>query len=206
MLACAALGKASSEFEQQWASVAQRILGLGSLLVAIPFHWVDYHRSQVTNGVLLFFWLFEAFFNLFRAAHFQISLTYEGVMPVDHSVFMLTAFQSLVSFLILGLEAGFQKPVLGRTEFNSSTKNSKTNPYDTANIFSRISFSWMTQMMRTGYEKYLTEADLYKLPASFGSADISKSFDRHWDYEMKHRAKPVSYTHLVQSVCSHNVT
>lgn len=64
VLACIAIGKADSELEQQWASVSQRILGLASLCVALPLHWIEYHRSRVSNGVLLFFWLFEGLFTL----------------------------------------------------------------------------------------------------------------------------------------------
>lgn len=35
-----------------------------------------------------------------------------------------------------------------------------------ANIFSRLTFSWMTPMMRLGKEKYITEEDLWALPRS----------------------------------------
>ncbi|CAR25148.1 ATP-binding cassette glutathione S-conjugate transporter YCF1 [Lachancea thermotolerans CBS 6340] len=189
VLACIAIGKADSELEQQWASVSQRILGLASLCVALPLHWIEYHRSRVSNGVLLFFWLFEGLFTLFRAVHFKILLSYEEFLPVSHAGYVLTIFQSVTSFFILLLEAKFQKPQLGLADLSSSSRR-KRNPYDSANIFSKISFSWMTQLMKTGYEKYLTETDLYNLPAEFGSADISRKFGQHWDYEVKHRAKP----------------
>lgn len=33
-----------------------------------------------------------------------------------------------------------------------------------ANIFQRLTFSWMTPMMKTGYRKFLTEEDLWALP------------------------------------------
>ncbi|KAL6934324.1 hypothetical protein ACO0OL_002866 [Hanseniaspora opuntiae] len=43
------------------------------------------------------------------------------------------------------------------------------NPYNHADIFFKISFSWMSKLMRLGYEKYLDEDDLYELPSEFKS-------------------------------------
>ncbi|SCV00147.1 LAME_0G07822g1_1 [Lachancea meyersii CBS 8951] len=189
VFATVALFHDKTAVEKQWASQTQRVLGFLSILVALALHWVEYFRSNVSNGILLFYWLFQALFSLCAIVNLQIRLTYENVMPVSEIAFKLLTVHCITSFLILALEAMFTKPLQGRGDLASQTKR-KGNPYDTANIFSRISFSWMTLMMKTGYEKYLTENDLYKLPKSFGSAEISESFGRYWDYEVKHRTKP----------------
>ncbi|SCU90191.1 LADA_0F02432g1_1 [Lachancea dasiensis] len=189
VFATASLFQSRTTVDVQLASASQRLLNLLSLIVALPLHLIEYNRSNVSNGVVIFYWFFEAFFGLCRVVNLQIRLTYEGTMPVADSVFKLTVFQCFASFLILGLESLFTKPSLGRNEFSKYT-NRRKNPYDSANIFSRISFSWMTQMMKTGYDKFLTENDLYKLPKNFGSAEISDVFAKHWDYEVKHRTKP----------------
>ncbi|SCU86268.1 LANO_0C07338g1_1 [Lachancea nothofagi CBS 11611] len=189
LFAAISLFQEKTSVESQWASSSQRIFNFLSLFVALALHWVEYFRSRVSNGIVLFYWLFQGFFGLCRIVNLQIRFTYEGVMPVSEAAFKLTVCQSITSFVILGLESLFTKPQSGREDYSSFTKR-RRNPYDSANVFSRISFSWMTQMMKTGYEKFLTENDLYKLPASFGSAEISDTFAKRWDYEVKHRTKP----------------
>ncbi|SCU87103.1 LAFA_0E04720g1_1 [Lachancea sp. 'fantastica'] len=175
--------------EKQWASQTQRMLNFLSILVALALHWVEYFRSNVSNGIVLFYWLFQGLFGASALVNLKIRENYEGIIPVSEFSIKLLTVQSITSFLILALESFFTKSVQGRGDLTSDSSR-KANPYDVANIFSRISFSWMTKMMKTGYEKYLTEQDLYRLPKSFGSAEISESFGRYWDYEVKHRTKP----------------
>lgn len=186
---CVAFGKSNGTVESEPVSQIQYTLTLLSMFVSLSLHWVEYNRCKVSNGVLLFYWLFEAAFNLFKAANFEIRHTYEHTWPVRHDIFVLTVFQCVNAIFILLLESLFQKPKLPYQEITQYSKH-KRSPYDSANIFSKISFSWMTAMMKTGYEKYLTEDDLYRLPANFGSSDISKRFSHYWDNEIKHKSKP----------------
>lgn len=169
--------------------VSQNVLTFLSLFVALCLHWVEYHRSSVSNGVLLFYWLFEAVFNFLKGMNFMIRHAYEGQWPVDHPLFVLTAFGTINSVLILLLEALPEKPKMPYQEIMEYSKR-KRSPYDSANIFSKISFSWMTELMKTGYKKYLTETDLYKLPHNFGSARISERFSRNWSAQVKHKSNP----------------
>ncbi|EDO17723.1 hypothetical protein Kpol_1033p28 [Vanderwaltozyma polyspora DSM 70294] len=170
--------------------ISQYTLSLLSLFVALGLHWVEYHRSKVANGVVLFYWLFETFGNLAKTVNFLIRYTYEDSFYFGRNVFIFTIFQTIISLSLLLLEAIPKKPLMPYQIIQDHLSKRKENPYDSANIFSRISFSWMTELMRTGYEKYLSESDLYKLPESFSSDRLAKAFNVHWENQVKHKSNP----------------
>lgn len=185
----AALSSSKSALQDS-VLTSQYILTVLSLFDALALHYVEYYRSRVANTVLLFYWLFEALGNSTKTVNFLIRHFYEGDWPLGHSVFIFTLFQSINALLILLVEAVPRKPLLPYQIIQEHTSRRKENPYDTANIFSRLSFSWMTELMRTGYKKYLVETDLYKLPESFGSSDLSEKFEHNWQQQVKHKPKP----------------
>lgn len=58
---------------------------------------------------------------------------------------------------------------LGDDESEGKEKEQPPCPRLRANIFSVLTFSWLTPMMKAGKDKYLTEEDLWSLPVSFSS-------------------------------------
>ncbi|CCD27007.1 ATP-binding cassette glutathione S-conjugate transporter YCF1 NDAI_0J01150 [Naumovozyma dairenensis CBS 421] len=170
--------------------MSQYTLTLLSLFVVICLHWIEYHRSQVANSIVLFYWLFEAVGNGSKTFNFIVRHTYEHRWTFGHIVFILTLFQTIIAIAVLLLEALPKKPLMPYQEIQEHLSRRKANPYDTANIFSKITFSWMSELMQTGYEKYLVETDLYKLPESFNSAELSEKFENNWQNQIKHKANP----------------
>lgn len=63
-------------------------------------------------------------------------------------------------------------------------------PVEYATIFSRLTFSWMTPMMKHGYKQYLTEEDLWGLSPNDKSSTTGDKFEKAWNYELKHRERP----------------
>ncbi|MBE3042762.1 hypothetical protein IMZ48_09350, partial [Candidatus Bathyarchaeota archaeon] len=63
-------------------------------------------------------------------------------------------------------------------------------PLETATIFSRLTFSWMTPLMQFGYKQYLKEEDLWPLAHTDTTKTTGDAFGRAWAYELEHRAKP----------------
>ena len=182
----------SSEKHESVTLTSQYTLTLLSIFVALMLHWVEYHRSRISNGVVLFYWLFESLFQGSKWINFSIRHAYgdEHELPVSYSVYILTVFQTISAVMILLLESLFEKPLPSYQRVIESYSKQKRNPVDSAHIFQRLSFSWMTELMKTGYKKYLTEKDLYKLPKSFGSKEISEKFGERWQYQLKHKANP----------------
>ncbi|CCF56859.1 hypothetical protein KAFR_0B05630 [Kazachstania africana CBS 2517] len=170
--------------------ISQFTLTLLSLFVVLCLHWVEYHRCKVANGIVLFYWLFESFGNISKTINFIIRNVYENQWPFGHNVFVLTLFQSIISVSILFLEALPKKPMKPYQEIQEHFSRRKPNPYDSANVFSRISFTWMSELMKTGYEKFLMEEDLYKLPENFNSADVADRLNENWEKQIKTKTNP----------------
>ncbi|GAA6005323.1 hypothetical protein JCM10207_002938 [Rhodosporidiobolus poonsookiae] len=53
-------------------------------------------------------------------------------------------------------------------------------PVVRANIFQRLTFSWMTPMMKTGYAKFLTEEDLWALPPADTARSLGDRLEKAW--------------------------
>lgn len=169
---------------------SQSVITLLSLFEVMILHWIEYNRSRVSNTIVLFYWLIGTIFNFTKTLNFFIRHYYEAKWPMGHSVFIFTLFQSINSFFILLLEAIPKKKLMPYQQVQQHLSRRKPNPYDSANIFSKISFSWMTELMRTGYEKFLDEKDLYKLPENFGSGELANRFDNHWQHQVRHNSSP----------------
>jgi ATP-binding cassette subfamily C (CFTR/MRP) protein 1 len=58
-------------------------------------------------------------------------------------------------------------------------------PEDDANLFSIISFHWVTPLMRKGYLNPLVMTDLWNLNKKDQSATLSDSFEKAWEKQLK---------------------
>ncbi|GAA5903406.1 hypothetical protein JCM6882_006539 [Rhodosporidiobolus microsporus] len=61
-----------------------------------------------------------------------------------------------------------------------------------ANIFQKLTFSWMTPMMKAGYKKFLTEEDLWAMPPDDTAHALSQRLERAWQ---SRRDKVADKTH-----------
>ncbi|BGP13132.1 hypothetical protein JCM10213v2_001051 [Rhodosporidiobolus nylandii] len=67
-----------------------------------------------------------------------------------------------------------------RVEGDEDVWEQEECPKNRANIFSRLTFSWMTPMMVTGYRKFLTEEDLWALPPDDTVPALSSRLEAAW--------------------------
>jgi ABC-type multidrug transport system fused ATPase/permease subunit len=63
-------------------------------------------------------------------------------------------------------------------------------PAEYATVFSRLTFSWMTPMMKYGYSAFLTEEDLWGLSKDDTTKATGDAFDQRWQHELQHRKHP----------------
>ena len=146
---------------------------LAATALSFYHHYVDFHKQTVPLGVLLFFWLLQLLLGVFQAIgmHLRSDL---GDKNAYNQAFSLTVLFTLNAFFILLVAAAFPpKPVV--------PSRRKQSPYDSANIFSRITFQWMAPLMRKGYLHYLTEEDLPPLPAELKAKTTFSQFQQQWD-------------------------
>lgn len=63
-------------------------------------------------------------------------------------------------------------------------------PVEYATVFSLLTFSWMTPLMKYGYSTYLTEDDLWALAKKDTTKTTGASFDDAWQHELKRSDRP----------------
>ena len=72
-------------------------------------------------------------------------------------------------------------------------------PIESATVFSRLTFSWMTPLMRLGYKQYLTEEDLWGLSPSDKASTTGDQFEKAWEERRKHNERPNLWLALLRA-------
>ncbi|RCH98429.1 ATP-binding cassette, sub-C (CFTR MRP), member 9, partial [Rhizopus stolonifer] len=73
------------------------------------------------------------------------------------------------------------------------------SPEEKTNIFGRLTFNWMTPLMRLGYQKPLSMEDLWNLKSDDQSAFVSAQFQQNWQKELT-KKKPSLLKALVKTL------
>ncbi|KAJ2822193.1 hypothetical protein GGI24_004015, partial [Coemansia furcata] len=60
-------------------------------------------------------------------------------------------------------------------------------PVDDANIFSQLTFSWLSPLLKMGQHKQISEDDLWEVPSGCLPANVAQKFDTNWQYELDRR-------------------
>lgn len=145
-------------------------LNILASVVAFGLHYIEQFRAFIPSGVLLSYWLFQVVLNIGRIVNLKLRES------ANSNFFALTVLSIINAFLILSLEAG--TPITPLALLSNETKRS---PYDSANLFSRLTFNWMSGLMKKGYAHYLTENDLPPLPVYLRSRNTSEKFYHNWN-------------------------
>ena len=131
------------------------IITLGSLAVVGGVQYIEHWRSRQPNGIVLLYWLFLLIAfgvklrSLISQQAYRTRLPYFVTFCVS---FGLAAFEFALEYLIPKKQSAYD--ALGDED---------ECPIEYADIFSILTFSWMTPMMKYGYKEYLTQDDLWNL-------------------------------------------
>ena len=71
-------------------------------------------------------------------------------------------------------------------------------PFEYADVFSVLTFSWMTPMMKYGYKQYLTQDDLWNLRKRDTTRATSMAFDEAWEQQLE-KKKPSLWVAMIQA-------
>ncbi len=153
-----------------------------SLLVIAAVQWVEHDRLRNANGVVLFYWLFL----LIVLAVKLRSLVSQQIYASNLAYFITYTTGvglALVEFLVEWLWPRSQSSY-------EALVDEEECPAEYATVFSLLTFSWMTPLMKYGYKQFLTEDDLWGLVAKDRTNSTGKAFEESWQFELKHRKHP----------------
>lgn len=154
-----------------------------ALIVALVLHYVEHFRALIPSGVLLVYWLLSIIVNGLKVRSLTVSETFK----TSQADFIVHFFLLANAVLIFALEWLIPK---AKSSYESLTTDSDRSPIETADIFSIITFSWMSPMMKLGYSTYLTEDDLPKLPRKTNTAHASQRFNKFWHKQLNANKNP----------------
>jgi ABC-type multidrug transport system fused ATPase/permease subunit len=166
------------------------VLVFASLCVIFAVQYYEHWRSRYPNGVVLFYWLFFIIAHAVKLRSHVARKTYDDRLPsfVCLNVSLgLAILEFLLEYLVPKKQSAYD--ALGDED---------ECPYEYADVFSVLTFSWMTPMMKFGYKNFLTQDDLWNLRRRDTTRVTGASLEENWEYELQ-KDKPSLWTALFKS-------
>lgn len=136
--------------------------------------YIENYKSLISSSILIIYWLCYSIIGSCR-------LIGKILRNSDLATLYLNSATLINSIMILILEINVSPVVNIHYEGNLR---------DSANIFERITFSWMSPLMRKGYTKYLNLADLPPLPEELRAKKLCGILDENWQRELHNKKSP----------------
>ena len=166
------------------------IINLISFAVIFYVQYLEHGRSRVPNGVVLIFWLF-----LIIAYGVKLRSL---VSQEQHKEYLPYFVTFTVGIGLTVLEFVLEWLVPKRVSAYDALGDEDECPMEYANIFSLLTFSWMTPMMKFGYKEFLTQDDLWNLRKRDTTQATSEAFEKAWEEQLE-KKKPSLWITMAQA-------
>ncbi|KAM0714363.1 hypothetical protein Q7P37_010150 [Cladosporium fusiforme] len=166
------------------------IVNIVSLGVIFTVQYKEHWRSRNPNGVVLLYWLFLLVVYGIKLRSFVA----QNMFKVNAPYFAVFTVNAGLAALELVLEWLVPKKV---SDYDALGDEDEC-PIEYANLFSILTFSWMTPMMKYGYKEFLTQDDLWNLRKRDTTRATTGAFEESWAYELE-KKKPSLWLALFRS-------
>ncbi|KAF9941830.1 hypothetical protein BGZ67_003920 [Mortierella alpina] len=146
-----------------------------ALVLAFVLTVIENRKSFLSSNVLLVFWLLSI-----ASTGIKLRTLALGCAGGNTTETVMYGAKITLTALIFALEC-IRKDAGVRLDEEDYQKC----PEDEANIFSIASFHWVTGLMRKGYANPLTMDDLWVLRKEDQSKNVSITFEKAWEEELK---------------------
>ena len=157
------------------------IINIASLLVIFYVQYAEHWRSRNANGIVLIYWLFLIIAYGVKLRSLVSQQMHKSYLPY-FAAFTVGFGLSVVEFVLEWL-------VPKRVSAYDALGDDDECPIEYADIFSILTFSWMTPLMKYGYKQYLTQDDLWNLRKRDTTRATSIVFDEVWEQQLE-KKKP----------------
>ncbi|KAL8828170.1 MAG: hypothetical protein Q9191_002746 [Dirinaria sp. TL-2023a] len=156
-----------------WSS----IVTLCSLFIIGLVQYMEHWRSRQPNGVVLFYWLL-----LLMAFGVKLRSLISQQAFLNRLPYFITF---CVGFGLATLEFVLEYAVPKKQSAYDALGDEDECPIEYADIFSILTFSWMTPLMKYGYSQFLTQDDLWNLRTRDTTRITSHALDEAWAEELE---------------------
>lgn len=181
----ASLGTSFAVDIRFWASIATLVSIALIAVVQYQEHW----RSRQPNGVVLFYWLF-----LVLAYSVKLrSLISRQLWRTNLPYFVVFTICLALSVLEFALEYLVSKK---QSAWRAVGEKDEC-PMEFADVFSVLTFSWMTPMMKYGYQNFLNQEDLWNLRERDTTEATGNALQEAWNRQLR-KKRPSLWLALFQ--------
>jgi ABC-type multidrug transport system fused ATPase/permease subunit len=166
------------------------VLTIASLGVIFAVQYHEHWRSRQPNGVVLFYWVFfiatyaVKLRSLVARELFRTNLLYFIVFNISLGLAIL---EFILEYFIPKKKSAYD--ALGTED---------ECPYEYADIFSVLTFGWLTPLMKYGYKNYLTQDDMWNLRQRDTAKTTGGALEDAWQRELK-KKKPSLWIALIRA-------
>jgi ABC-type multidrug transport system fused ATPase/permease subunit len=156
----------------------------GSALSVCLVH-AEHFRNIVSSSVLVVYWLL-----VFLSCVIRLR-TYVSVADYSLSYFILLCAYTSLCLVQVALQHCASNTKDGYTAIEQDSFNDDgehehhLTPEETSGFFTILTFSWMNDLMKKGYQRPLEEQDLPDLQNQYKSRNVSRDFEYYWQQELK---------------------
>lgn len=145
-------------------------------MVIFYIQFIEHERSRNPNGVVLVYWLF-----LLIVLGIKLRSLLAQNLQQEHLAYFITF---TVGLGLCGLEFVLEYFIPKKLSAYDALGDEFECPYDYADIFSVLTFNWITPLMKAGYKNYLTQDDLWNLQKRDTSEACYDAFQKAWEHEL----------------------
>ncbi|KAJ2580760.1 hypothetical protein GGH95_002418, partial [Coemansia sp. RSA 1836] len=170
-----------------------QLIQAAAYVIAICMHYYEQTRARKSSDILLLFWLATILASL-------VTLRTDlgaNLPPVEaHSLAWVVRYIELFSIVALFCAELWPRRLTeyvlaedGDDDVSSVSRFGIRAPVEDANIFSQLTFSWMSPLLKLGQRKNISEGNLWEIPSNIAPVNIAENFEANWQYEIDHRAR-----------------
>ncbi|EPS42616.1 hypothetical protein H072_3436 [Dactylellina haptotyla CBS 200.50] len=166
------------EYVQSWAvdiSFYTSLLSMVAIGIAFAIHHFEHFRKPISSGILLFFWLFYILLYGVRLQNYIETQEYETRLPLF--IVFTVSFGFIVTVFVLEWVGPKPKHAYDAIEDENC-------PIAESNIFSILTFGWMTPLMQKGYKNFLTADDLWDMRDEDSTHTNGYILEDTWEKEL----------------------
>lgn len=159
--------------------------------LSIPFHINSYRKLKRSSTPLLFFWLTAICLEAVKLRTKVLTHEY----PANKTRLVLQSIVIALYFAIfccecVGPESTGQGYIrLPDDDIDSIDYSGREAPIEKANIFSRLTFDWMSPMMAHGYKKPISEEDLWAMRRDDQADRLGERLGYYWNIQREKARK-----------------
>ncbi|XP_023230110.1 cystic fibrosis transmembrane conductance regulator-like [Centruroides sculpturatus] len=111
-----------------------------------------------------------------------LQFLHRNTIPTNHSTHTIRPLVEIWLVLFLYIK---KENITDATCRKIMDKEHKSNPFDSASVFSRLFFCWLFPLLIKGKKKFLKQEDLYKTSKYHSSEYLGNLLEKEWNKELQ---------------------